>query len=63
VQAEHLDVVTDVADHGRRRSAGDADNASDETRTADSSGKDDDLQARLLSNCPMATCVRGPTRS
>ena len=50
MQAEHLDVVADVADHARRGRACDIDDAADEARAADASREDDDVQATLLSS-------------
>ena len=63
VEAEHLDVVADVADHARRSRAGDVDDAADEARAAHASRKDDDVQATLLSSSARQACVRGPARN
>src|SRR5215472_17229559 len=63
VQPEDLDVVADVADHARRRRAGDVDDAADEACASDASGQDRDVQATLLSNPPRQASVRGPTRN
>ena len=63
VEAEHLDVVADVADHARRSRACDIDHAADEARTAHASREDDDVQATLLSSSARQACVRGPARS
>src|SRR6188472_2913618 len=63
VQAEHLDVVADVPDHGRPRRARDLDDAADEARAADSARQHDDVQTWLPSSSAKQACVRGPARS
>src|SRR5205814_10732453 len=63
VEAEHLDVVADVADHARNSRTCDVDDAADEARTAHASRQDSDVQATLLSSSSRQACVRGPTRS
>ena len=63
VEAEHLDVVADVADHARRGRARDVDDAADEARAAHASREDGDVQTALLSSSTRQACVRGPARS
>ena len=63
MEAEHLDVVADVADHARRGRARDIDDAADEARAAHASREDDDVQTTLLSSSTRQACVRGPARS
>ena len=63
VQAEHLDVVADVADHARRGGSCDVDDAADEARAADAAGKNCDVHTRLPSSSARHACVRGPARS
>src|SRR5207248_7589653 len=62
VQAEHVHVVADVADHGHE--IGCSDDALDEAGPADSAGEDDDVHGAIPAESALSTaCVRGPQRS
>ena len=54
MQAEHLDVVADVADDVTSAGVGDVDDAADEARPADAAREDDDVHATLLSSSTSA---------
>src|SRR5262249_15179537 len=54
VEAEHLDVVADVADHRRRLCPNDVHDAKDEARPANASRENGDVHAWLLSSSSAA---------